>query len=221
MEMETSKKIKLFVSFLFRILVVLAMGVSFYKQEWFTLLLSILTLGLTFLPAILEKKLNVDLPEELEISILFLIFASIFLGEINSFYIKFWWWDLFLHGFSAMILTEIAFTLIYVLNREKKIQLSPIFIMLFTLSFAIAGGAIWEVFEFSMDSFLGTNMQKSGIIDTMEDIIIMIIIASITSTLGFFYAKGKFKFFKKYESKFIKSNYKLFNQAKKKKKSNL
>jgi hypothetical protein len=48
-------------------------------------------------------------------------------------------------------------------------------------------GAIWEVFEFTMDLFFGLNMQKSGLDDTMGDLIINAVGGLIASLTGYFY----------------------------------
>ncbi len=39
-------------------------------------------------------------------------------------------------------------------------------------SFAVSIGTLWEVFEFGMDILFGLSMQKSGVIDTMDDLIV-------------------------------------------------
>ncbi|MGV8152347.1 MAG: hypothetical protein ACP5OG_04650 [Candidatus Nanoarchaeia archaeon] len=208
--MKRGKKIKIIFLVLFRLMLLVAAGIFIYEKNWFNLLLSILTLALTFLPSLLEKRLKVDYPEEFEIIILFFIFASMFLGEINSFYMKYWWWDLFLHGLSAIILGLLAFSLIYILNKEKKITLRPEFIALFAFCFALAGGALWEILEFSIDSLFETNMQKSGLRDTMADIMVDALGALLISLIGFLYAKGYLKFLRFLEEDFLKVNKKLF-----------
>ena len=211
--MQRNRKTKLIFLWFFRALLIFAIGLSSYEQNWFNVFLAFLTLILTFAPTILEKRLRVDYPEEFELIILLFIFATMFLGEMYSFYLKYWWWDILLHGISAIILGLLAFSLIYILNREKRIRLKPIFIALFAFSFALAAGAVWEIFEFLMDYFIGTNMQKSGLIDTMLDLIIDGIGAFIISALGFLYIKGKFKYLKKFEKEFIDANPELFKKV--------
>ena len=49
---------------------------------------------------------------------------------------------------------------------------------------------MWEIFEFGMDSVFGTNMQKSGLRDTMGDLIVDTIGAAVVSTIGYFYVRG-------------------------------
>ncbi len=45
-------------------------------------------------------------------------------------------------------------------------------VSLFSVSFSLAAGAVWEIFEFLLDRTLGLNMQKSRLVDTMTDLII-------------------------------------------------
>ena len=73
------------------------------------------------------------------------------------------------------------------LYQDKKFKASPILIVIFGFSFAVAIGSIWEIFEFTMDSILGFNMQKSGLIDTMSDLIVDAIGAAVAAFVGYFY----------------------------------
>jgi hypothetical protein len=51
-------------------------------------------------------------------------------------------------------------------------------------------GVVWEIFEFAMDQTFGLNMQKSGLMDTMEDLIVDCIGAAVGCSVGFVYLKG-------------------------------
>jgi len=57
----------------------------------------------------------------------------------------------------------LGFVLIDILNSDQKVKvsLSPFFVSLFAFCFALAIGALWEVYEYSFDSILGLNMQKA------------------------------------------------------------
>ena len=59
------------------------------------------------------------------------------------------------------------------------------------LGFALAIGAMWEVFEFAMDQSFGTNMQKSGLDDTMGDLIVDMGGALIGAGSGYAYLRGR------------------------------
>jgi uncharacterized membrane protein YjdF len=196
--MKKPERIKLGILIFFRVLIIAAGIFAIFAKDWLNVFLASVTLLLTFLPDMIERRFKVDYPSEFEIILLFFIYGSLALGEIHGFYTRLWWWDLMLHGFSAIIVGIIGFSLIYILNKEYKVEicLTPMFIAIFSFCFAIAIGALWEVFEFSMDTFFGLNMQKSGLLDTMSDIMVDIAGALTVSIIGYLYLKGGFKFLK-------------------------
>mgnify|MGYP001208113832 CR=1 FL=1 len=70
-------------------------------------------------------------------------------------------------------------------------------------------GVIWEIFEFAADQLLGLNMQKSGIMDTMTDLIVDFIGALIGAIMGYFYLKGGDSLIiKRIVEKFVRANFK-------------
>ena len=93
------------------------------------------------------------------------VFASLFLGEVREYYIRFWWWDLALHAGSGFLLGIIGFLLVYVLNETEEIgvHMKPGFVAFFAFLFAVGIGVLWEIFEFCMDIFFNMNMQKESI----------------------------------------------------------
>ncbi|MBU1164440.1 hypothetical protein KKA15_02670 [Patescibacteria group bacterium] len=193
--MFNNKSLKSWISILFRLLLMIAATITIIKGDWLNLGLTIITFILTFLPSILSKRLKHQYPSEFEILIVFFIYTSIFFGGVLDFYLKFWWWDLFLHTLSGVIIGVIGFSLVYSLNKEyKPLKLSAGFVAMFAFSFAIALGALWEIFEFSMDQFFGVNMQKRGLVDTMWDLIVDSLGGGFVSMMGYFYLKNeKFK----------------------------
>jgi hypothetical protein len=89
--------------------------------------------------------------------------------------------------------------------------MNPAFVALFSFAFAMAIGGLWEIFEFSMDNFLGLNMQKTGLVDTMWDLIVDALGALFISVSGFLYMIRRNKYSLTFSTikKFIKKN-KLF-----------
>jgi hypothetical protein len=211
--MKRIDHIKRNISIVFRALLVIALFWSAISADYMNVLISVVTLILTFLPSLLEHRFKVDYPSEFEITILIFIFLSLFLGEIGSFYEHFWWWDLFLHTISAVLIGDFAFSLVYILNREKAISLSPVFTSLFAFSFAVMIGALWEIFEFLMDVTLGLNMQKSGLIDTMTDLMVDAIGGGAVAVIGFLILTGKVHMFDNYLENFIKRNRQWFKEG--------
>jgi hypothetical protein len=91
--------------------------------------------------------------------------------------------------------------------------MKPGFVALFSFAFAVAVGSIWEIFEFTMDSFLGLNMQKSGLVDTMWDLIVDALGALVIAVLGYFYTKSGTEYFvEKWIDKFIEANPRIFRR---------
>lgn len=204
--MRKIDRIKLVVSVLFRVFLIGAIVFAIIKQNWMNLALSVLTLFLTSIPTLIERRYRIDFPEEFELMILFFIYASLVLGEIYQFYDKFWWWDVMLHTLSGIIFGILGFYLVYIMNREKRIavSLSPLFIAVFSFCFAIALGAVWEIFEFSIDYFFGFNMQKSGLVDTMWDLIVDTLGALVVSVWAYRYMKKDITLFDRLEKKLLR-----------------
>jgi uncharacterized membrane protein len=166
-----------------------------------------------FLPSILLKKMYIELPVEFEFFIVLFIFSAMFLGEIHQYYTKVWWWDIVLHTGSGLALGIAGFIILFSLYQGQKIKASPSTLVIFSFCFSLALGALWEIFEFTMDSNFGMNMQKSGLRDTMWDLIVNCAGALIASVLGYIYLKrGKTYLFERALHKFIAKNPKLFRK---------
>ena len=97
-----------------------------------------------------------------------------------------------LHTLSGAIIGAIGFSLVYMLNEKDRVamKLSPVFVAIFSFGFALSIGTLWEIFEFLMDSLFGFDMQKSGLIDTMWDLIVDALGALVISVLGYLYLKS-------------------------------
>ncbi|PIN92676.1 hypothetical protein COU56_04115 [Candidatus Pacearchaeota archaeon CG10_big_fil_rev_8_21_14_0_10_31_9] len=204
-----------FINFI-RLTLVFAMISSIITQSWTALFVTILVLILTFLPYILEVSYKINLPLEFEFISVMFIYAAIFLGEVHDYYTYYWWWDIILHGGSAIAMGFVGFTIMYVLYRGKKITARPSTIATFSFSFALAIGALWEIVEFTVDQTFGLNMQRSGLVDTMWDLILDSVGALIASSLGYLYIKRREVFIiSGVMKRFINDNPQLFKINKK------
>lgn len=171
---------------------------------------AIIAFILSFIPDYMEKHGNIYLPDILEVAIVVFVFASIYLSGALKLYYKFFWWDDFLHTISGVIIGFIGFLLVYKMNRKYTMNLSPLLVAFIAFSFSITGGVLWEIFEFSIDTFFGAAMQKwnlssdtllmgkayqgVGLRDTMSDLILDTLGALFTSTVCYFlYKDGKGK----------------------------
>ena len=171
---------------------------------------------ITFVPMLLGHHFRFRIPPEFETLAVIFVCLSLFFGEVLDFYYRYWWWDVLLHAQSSFLLGIMGFLLVYVLNANEKINLdlTPGFISLFACMFSIGIGAIWEIFEYTMDQTFGTNMQKSGLQDTMQDLIVDCIGALTISILGYGYLQTRENdsFLEHWIERFIEANPRLFHK---------
>lgn len=155
-----------------RFLVIVCMILEILKGNWSNVFLCVLTLLLYLIPYLVDKKLNIDLPNTMDIMIFLFIFSAEILGEIQNFYGTFKYWDTILHTINGFLCAAIGFALVDILNRSKKIHidLSPIFVAVVAFCFSMTVGVLWEFFEFGADSFLKTDMQKDRIVQSISSV---------------------------------------------------
>ena len=134
-----NSKIDISLYFILRFLVIVCMILQILNKNWNNVFLCVLTLILFMIPIIVDKKLNIHLPTLLESIILLFIFSAEILGEIQNFYGIFPHWDTMLHTLNGFLCAAIGFSLIDILNREKKfhISLSPVFVALVSFCFSV------------------------------------------------------------------------------------
>jgi len=205
-----------------QLILVIGVAAAIWEKQWLAAVITSGIILLTLVPLLLSKRFRVYIPPEFVLLAITFIFASVFLGEVHGYYVRFWWWDLVLHASSGFLLGIIGFILVYILNEieDINVHMTPGFVAFFAFLFAVGIGALWEIFEFSMDNFFGMNMQKemhgdpSGLTDTMWDLIVDTLGALIISVLGYGYLKkaNNASFLERWISSFIKSNPQFFDR---------
>ena len=140
--------------------------------NWPLVFAAAMALTASFLPALLERNLKLLLPIEFELIIVVFVFATLFLGEGRGFYARFSWWDNFLHTGSGVVMGFTGFLVLYALQQNGRLQMKPALLCTFAFAFAVAAATMWEIFEYTMDNAFGFAMQKSGLDDTMADLIV-------------------------------------------------
>ena len=133
---------------LLRTSVVLVMLAQIFNRNFENVFLCVLTLILFMLPSTLERKLDLDLPNTLEIIILLFIYAAEILGEIGAYYVTFPYWDTVLHTLNGFLCAAIGFSLLDILNRhnDARFHLSPLYLAIMSFCFSMTVGVIWEFF---------------------------------------------------------------------------
>lgn len=170
-------------------LLVVVVG-SLVERQWPVAFAGAAVLALSFGPAIIERQLDVQLPIEFTLVTSVFLYAAFVLGEVRNYYERYWWWDLLLHSFSALVMGLLGFLLVYVFYMTNRIRLAPVYVAMVSFGLAVTIGTLWEVFEFLMDWSFGFNMQKSGLVDTMTDLMVNIGGAVVAAVIGYTYVKG-------------------------------
>lgn len=145
---------------------------SIFEARYEHALLCLLVFILFWIPSMLERRLTVEIPSVLESIILCFIFAAEILGEIDSFYIKIPFWDTMLHTTWGFLAAGIGFALVDILNRShaSRLQLAPIYMAITAFCFSMTAGAVWELFEYAMDVFVGFDMQKDTVVAAFSSV---------------------------------------------------
>lgn len=169
--MKTEKK-RTKIEVVLMALVLFAIVRQFFLGNYHNMFLGVLTLVLFSLPKIIEKKLRVSIPAGLQAIILIFIYSAEILGEINAFYVRIPMWDTMLHTTNGFLMAAIGFAMIDIFNRSEKfsIKMSPYFVAFVAFCFSMTIGVLWEFFEFGMDWFFKTDMQKDWILPVISSV---------------------------------------------------
>ena len=131
------------------------------------------------------------------------LYCSIFLGELQQFYIYIPHWDSVLHAVSGIMIGALGFSFISLFRTDGDMNARPGMISFFAFCFAVMLGCFWEIFEFILDAVSDSNMQsyrmpdgtpfigRQALFDTMKDIILDFAGAGLISLFGYFSIKFK------------------------------
>lgn len=163
-------KITTAVYFIIRTILIAIIVYGAINGNWENVMTCTLSFLLLMIPSFIENKLKIDLPHVMEVIMIVFVFAANVLGELGAFYEKIPIWDTMLHTLNGFICAGVGFGLIDILNRNEKIKmnLSPLFVCLFSFCFSMTVGTVWEFFEFAMDMLFSKDMQKDTVIYTIN-----------------------------------------------------
>lgn len=170
-----------------RIVLAVEALVAAFRGPLSAVFVTLTALILTFLPSRLASRVGLRLPPSFLAAIALFVLASLYLGEVHDFYDRLWWWDLALHMGSAMGFGVLGFLLVFMLFKGDRYAAPSWAIGVLSFCLAMTVGTLWEVFEFAMDSLFGFTMMKSGLPDTMGDIIVNTFGAALAALAGVVY----------------------------------
>ena len=188
-------------------------AIGIWTQNWNQVFLAGTVFALTLLPFFFESWVDLRLPKSFIGAVVLFVFGTIFLGEIGDFYERFTWWDTLLHTGSAIGFAMIGTVVMLFFVRGERLRAPALLLATMAFAFAVSIGAIWEIFEYAMDQWFGFNMQKDGLKDTMEDLIVDAAGAFIGAGAGYWYLKkGGKSFLPKTIDQFMTDNAHMFDE---------
>lgn len=131
---------------------------------------------------------KMDFPIILNILITIHIILGVNLGCAMSFYDKFYYWDMLMHGYFGFI-ASIGFYILLLKWNGENLNRFGFFVLIFLSTMGCA--AVWEIYEFVFDRIMNEDAQRvkesialglTPVYDTMMDIIIAM------AGVGVFYA---------------------------------
>lgn len=149
---------------------------------------------LTCIPYLIERRIGVTLPWEVNFLIAFSVFLHV-MGYSQYLYVLLYpYYDKFAHFISSITVAVLAFVSILLINRFSCTKLERWQIFFYIVIFTMAIGAFWEIYEYLMDTFFGPYLTKPlqhGLDDTMIDLIIDLVGGIVVAAFGTWYIQKK------------------------------
>ncbi|GAB6862991.1 hypothetical protein ACFR97_17315 [Haloplanus litoreus] len=139
-------------------------------------------LGVTHLPAVLERDYHIPMDPALTLWITVAVFLHALgtaglPGSTVNLYRSVWWWDHLTHTLSSSIVAAAGYATARAIELHSDgVSLPGRFMFVFILLFVLAFGVFWEVIEFGVTavaSLMGTRsvLVQYGLDDTMLDLL--------------------------------------------------
>jgi ABC-type uncharacterized transport system permease subunit len=176
--------------------------VGFERQSPPIIINAVVGLGVTFMPAILER--DYDMPMNAGLTLW--ISAAAFLhavgvigipGGDGSLYGQIPNYDHVTHALSASVVAGAGYAAVRAVDEHSEdLHLPPKFMFVFILIFVVAFGVVWEILEFTIGYIGNTTgygtrgFSQYGIEDTLKDLIFNTIGGVLVGIWGTVYLTG-------------------------------
>lgn len=195
-----------------RLVLLLTFIGGFYYDRKLVLAMSFFGFLVTFIPSFLSRFFKINIPGVFEIMVILFVYGLLFIGDVRGLFDEFWWWDIALNGFAAVVLGFVGLTIANVLQKENVVNGSPFVIALFSFCFAVSIGVLWEIFEFSLDYFFGFSLHRRGL-GAVGGMMLNSFGALAVSIFGYIHSKRGNNFVSSTISNFVRRNSLLFQSS--------
>ena len=166
-----------------------------WQGQFGRMALLLLGVALAAVPRLFARVVGLRMPAAVGLVTALFVFAALFLGTSLRFYDRYWWWDCGLHAASGFLLGFVGLVVLFLIDRSQlePTRGRPALLAVFAFTFANTLGMAWEIFEYAGDALIpSSNMQlrQTGVHDTMIDLIMNFIGATVVSILVYLQARG-------------------------------
>ncbi len=174
--------------------IVATIGVGLFELDLAIVLTGVFSLGVTFLPAILQRKPRVTM----DVGLVLWISTTVFLHALGTAFLygdSFWWHNV-THTVSGSLVAAIGYgTFRGIDEYTSAVRFPSRFMFVLILLFVVSVGVLWEIMEFATDGLmlaLGAEpvLVQHGLDDTMTDMLFNTLGAIVVATWGTAYLTG-------------------------------
>lgn len=144
---------------------IFSMVLTLYRGDTKNILYILATAALVCVPVVMGILMKFSVNPVMFTFIVFYAAAPL-LGSMYKLYYLTSWWDDLLHFSGGVVFAMLGLFLAKFLNKNNKSSLMLCAVFAFCFSLAIA--ALWEFFEFTMDSLFGMDMQVDTVINSIN-----------------------------------------------------
>ena len=158
------------ISWILKAIMLLLAAYCIYVGDLIWAFASIICFILAVSPSIIKRELKVNLPLIFDLLLTLALLVHI-TGSLFEIYDKWGYFSYITHYIASIVVAIFGLILVVLLDRYvESIRMNPYMAVFFSLIFTLAMGALWEIFEFMLDSIFKTTFQPS-LADTMGDLI--------------------------------------------------
>lgn len=177
-----------------QLLLVLVVLIGIRRGSATIILNALIGLGITFLPALLQRDYRIVMDPGLALWLTTAVFLHV-AGALGP-YRMVWWWDRLTHVLSASVVAAAGYAgFRAVAVHSTEVRFPDRLLFVFLLIFVMAFGVVWELLEFGLAR--GTDLVGSaplltvyGLEDTMMDLVFDLVGGVVVALSGDAYLSG-------------------------------
>ena len=168
-----------------QVLMVMFLGIGIERGSTGLIVNGLFALGVTFLPAALEREYDLPMDAGLTLWITTAVFLHALgvagvpgvTGNLYADASPIPFWDHITHALSASVVAAVGYTVARAVDEHtESVYLPSRFMFVFILTFVAAFGVAWEVLEFALGRVAaaigtGTVLTQYGLADSMLDLV--------------------------------------------------